>query len=620
MTSDDHYYQYHNRWSTRSQWYLANPKLFGISALFTIICSAQPAFLLPDDVIPTKHSMDLTIDPDKDSFTGQARIDVELKKPAATIWLNAKDITPLEASVGSQAARAETVGDEFIALHLDAPAGAGRTTISISYRGKLDEKAIVGPYRKKSGDDWYVFTSFTPIDARRAFPCFDEPRFKTPWDMTIHVKRTDKAFANGRMLDEVEEPDGMKAVHFATTKPLPAEVVAFAVGPFDIYEGSAAGHGTPIRVITAKGHAAEGKTAAQATVDVLPRLEAYTGIPYPFGKLDHLAVPEFPFGATENPGLIVYRNRALLAAPPDDTPQKAQAIRGLQAHEVGHQWFGDLVTQATWDDVWLSEGFATWFAAKVMDEELPAEKSHLASVAARERIMGIDSSPRTRPVRLLMTSREDTKTVYHQIVYQKGGAILLMLDTWLGEDRVQAAMRAYLKQHEFGNATTADLESVLRSSTGTDPTPVMDSFLNQTGIPVIRGQVKCDGEAPRVEFEQINPAHQWTVPVCWRSDASGKQCVVMNTPRTEVTLPRGSACPAWIYFNARAGGYYRTEWTAAQLSELPLNQLTAAERLLLVFDVKALKDRLNVSGVLSRLAGDAQPEIAQAASEAAQLK
>src|SRR5262249_44612331 len=149
----------------------------------------------------------------------------------------------------------------------------GRHTISIRYQGKLDDKAIVGPYRKKSGDDWYVFTSFTPIDARRAFPCFDEPRFKTPWDMTIHVKNTDKAFANGRMISETEKPGGMKAVRFAATEPLPAEVVAFAVGPFDVFEGSKAGHGTPIRVITAKGHAAEGKTAAEATVSVLPRLE-----------------------------------------------------------------------------------------------------------------------------------------------------------------------------------------------------------------------------------------------------------------------------------------------------------------------------------------------------------
>ena len=581
--------------------------------LFSWICSAQPpAFLLPDETLPRKQAVDLIIDPDKDTFSGRVRIDVELKKATTTIWLNAKDIVPLDASVGSHPARAEVAGDEFLGLHLDSPVGPGRTTVSVRYQGKLDEKAIVGPYRKKSGDDWYVFTSFTPIDARRAFPCFDEPRFKMPWEMTIHVKRGDKAFANGQMTKEVEEPDGMKAVHFATTRPLPAEVVAFAVGPFDVYDGATAGHGTPIRVITAKGHAAEGKTAAQATVDVLPRLEAYTGIPYPFGKLDHLAVPEFPFGATENPGLIVYRNRALLAAPPDDTPEKSRAIRALQAHEVGHQWFGDLVTQASWDDVWLSEGFATWFSAKVMDEEQPTERRHLASIAARERIMATDASPRTRPVRLPMTSREDTKTVYSQIVYQKGGAILLMLDGWLGEEKVQRALRSYLKKHAFGNATTGDLESALRGATGVDPAPVMDSFLNQTGIPLLHSEIRCDGVSPRLEIEQVNAAHRWTIPVCWRTDTGNTHCDVLNGPRTEVAL---SACPAWVYLNSGATGYYRTDWSAAQLNALPLDRLTPAERLMLVFDLRALKDRLNVSDLLTKLTADPEPEIAKAATE-----
>src|SRR5579871_5801923 len=243
-------------------------KSFVLSFTFVVACAAQSSFLLPDDVIPTKHAIELTIDPDKDTFSGRVRIDVELKKSTSTIWLNAKDITPGEASVGSRSARAEAAGDEFIGLRLDAPAGPGRTTISIAYRGKLDEKAIVGPYRKKSGDDWYVFTSFTPIDARRAFPCFDEPRFKTPWEMTIHVKRGDRAFANGKESRETEEAGGMKAVHFARTEPLSAEVVAFAVGPFETTETVKAGHGTPVRVIAPKAHAAEGKAALQSTVDV----------------------------------------------------------------------------------------------------------------------------------------------------------------------------------------------------------------------------------------------------------------------------------------------------------------------------------------------------------------
>lgn len=560
-----------------------------------------PAFVLSDDVIPRKHTIEMTIDPARDTFTGSALIDVEIRKPTSLIWLNGKDLIVLNASVGSKKARAEAVGGEFIALELDRPV-SGRTKIVIEYQGKLDENAIVGPYRKKSGDDWYVFTSFTPIDARRAFPCFDDPKFKTPWQMTIHVKRGDKAFANGRMLSETDEADGMKAVRFAETKPLPAEVVAFAVGPFDVFEGAPAGHNTPIRVITAKGHASEGKLAAQASVDVLPRLEAYTGIPYPFGKLDHIAVPEFPFGATENPGLIVYRNRALLAAPGEDTPEKARSIRSLQAHEVGHQWFGDLVTQASWDEVWLSEGFATWISAKMMDEEQPAERKHLAAVAARERIMQTDDSPRTRPVRLTMHSRQDTENVYSQIVYQKGAAVLLMLEGWLGEENVQKGLRAYLKKHAFGNATTADLESALRSASGVDPSPVMDAFLNKTGVPSIHADCK-DGSV-NIESTQTFP-----VPVCIRGDGLAQTCAVIDESHRSIALDR--ACPAWIDFNSGATGYYRTAWTGAQLNALDLTKLSPAERLDLVYDLRAEKID---SPLLDKLRDDPEPEIRRAVS------
>ncbi|HML18926.1 MAG TPA: M1 family aminopeptidase [Bryobacteraceae bacterium] len=583
--------------------------------LFSVISIAAPSFHLPDDILPRKYTVDLTIDPSKDTFEGVVRIDVEMKKSADHIWLNAKDITTLEASVGKQKARAEAVDDEFLDLALDSPAGPGRATISIRYQGKLDANSVVGPYRKKVGDDWYVFTTFTPIDARRAFPCFDEPRFKAPWEMTIHTLRDLKAFANGRETQITDEPGGMQAVHFATTEPLPSEVVAFAVGPFDVFEGAKAGHGTPIRVLTPRGLGEEGRAAAQATVDVLPRLEAYTGIPYPFGKLDHVALPEGAFGAVENPGLITYREKGLLAAPEEETPQKTRAIRSIESHEIGHQWFGDMVTQAGWEDVWLSEGFATWFSAKVMDEEQPPPRKHLLAVASRERIMAFDDSPRTRPVRAAMNSREDTKNVYARVVYDKGASILLMLDGWLGEDRVRNGLRAYLKDHRFGNATTADLESELRGATGIDPSPVMDAFLNQTGIPVIHGEVRCDGAAPKIEIEQTNAEHHWNVPVCWRADGSQTTCTVLDAPHAQVGL---ASCPTWIYLNAGGTGYYRTAWTAAQLSALDVSKLTAAERMTLVGDLKALKSSMDVSATLTKLASDTEPEIAKAATDALQ--
>ena len=236
-----------------------------------------------------------------------------------------------------------------------------------------------------------------------------------------------------------------------------------ASDPFDVYEGAPAGHGTPIRIISPKGQREQSKLAAQATVDVLPRLEAYTGIPYPFGKLDHVAVPEFKFGAVENVGLITYKSTSLLFSARSMMKQKKpRRIRALQAHEIGHQWFGDLVTQATWDDVWLSEGFATWFSAKVMDQEQPQPVNYSHPSPRAKESWPPTPALKTRPVRLEMHSRKDTESVYSQIVYQKGAAILMMLDGWMGEKKVRDGLREYLEAHKFGNATTADLESSLK--------------------------------------------------------------------------------------------------------------------------------------------------------------
>ncbi len=559
------------------------------------------AFTLGNDVIPKKHVVELTIDPDHDTFSGIAHIEVEIAKATPTISVNAKGLTPTESVITWQGRkiRAQTsVGEETITLTpWPSPIGPGPATISIRYQGKLDETAIAGPYRNKVAGDWYAFTTFTPIDARRAFPCFDEPRFKTPWEISIRIKRSDKAFSNARQLTETDEPNGMKLVKFAPTEPLPAEVVAFCVGPFDVYEGAPAGHGTPIRIISAKGQRDQSKLAAQATVDILPRLEAYTGIPYPFGKLDHVAVPEFKFGAVENPGMITYKASALLLSPTDNETEKSRRIRSLQAHEVGHQWFGDMVTQATWDDVWLSEGFATWFSAKVMDEEQPPARKLLNSVAARERIMATDAGPKTRPVRLEMNSRKDTDGVYSQFVYQKGAAILVMLDGWLGEDKVRAGLHEYLQSHKFGNATTADLESSLPGSK-----PVLDSFLNQTGIPSIH----ADCKDAKLSIDQTNSTHNWNVPVCWRGEGISSTCTVVNS-HAEIPV---KSCPAWIYLNAAGTGYYRTEWSPEQLAALDIAKLTAAERLMLVYDLRAAK--LPISKALEL---DPEPEIVKAATQ-----
>src|SRR3984957_14595846 len=244
-----------------------------------------PAFGLPDAARPTRYRLDLTILPDQPTFQGTATIGVDLKERTGVIWLNAKDLTVLAITLtsggASSAARWHTT-DEMLAVQLAKPVGPGHVDLEIRYSGKLDEKSDVGAYRRKAGDDWYVFTSFTAIDARRAFPCFDEPAYKMPWEVVMHVKRDQVAVANAPEVSSTEEPNGMKRVAFAPTQPLPAEVVAFAVGPFDVVDAGVAGEKKiPVRIITPRGRVAEAAAARTATPLMLERLEKYTGIPYP---------------------------------------------------------------------------------------------------------------------------------------------------------------------------------------------------------------------------------------------------------------------------------------------------------------------------------------------------
>jgi cytosol alanyl aminopeptidase len=585
--------------------------LFGATA-------APPGFQLPNDVVPLKYNVQLSVDPSRDTFEGIVSIQLDIRKPTSVIWLNAKDIEPdkdsgldLKEDV-FVLAHTRVVNKELIAIDIPREI-SGVWVLVLKYRGHLDDKGVLGAYRRKVDGNWYVYTTFTPIEARRAIPCFDDPRFKTPWEIRIKVPQDQQAFSNAPQTEEMLVPDGTKYIRFAATKPLPSELIAFAVGPFDVYDGKPAGHGTPIRVITPKDHAADGKAAADATVAVLPRLEEYTGIPYPFGKLDHLALADGAFGAVENPGLITYLAREMLMMPGTDTNPRTHALRLLEAHEIGHQWFGDLVTQASWADVWLSEGFATWISEKAMDQEEPPERAHLSWMPARERIMRTDDSPRTRPVRVQPSDREGTKDIYNRFVYDKGAAVLLMLEGWLGEDKMRAGVRAYLNDHSFRNAAMPDLATALKLASGVDPSAVMHSFLDSTGLPRVSVQVEC-APAPRLTIRQTGAA---AIPVCYRGAGFARSCSVLDGPSREVDLPKVSACPTWIEPNAGGTGYYRTTWTAAQLAALPLTQLSPAERLMMAYDLAALlKDRDAARASLTKLAADSEPEVAKAAQDA----
>jgi alanyl aminopeptidase len=579
-----------------------------------------PQWTLPDDVAPISETIELKLDPRLPTFTGVATIEIELKAKRDVVWVNGHDIEVQSASirVGDETRKAtvRTAENEFIGLDIGAPVGPGHATLQIAYTTQLSDTAKSGPYRRRTDGDWYAFTVFTPIDARRAFPCFDEPRFKIIWNTSIQVKGDDKAFANAPEASVDDQPDGAKLVHFAPTQKIASEVVAFAVGPFDVYDGGHAGaRETAVRVLTPRGHGAEGKTAAEATRRVLPKLEAYTGIPYPWAKLDHVGLPEGAFGAVENPGLITYIARALLL--PADAPEaKVRALDGLEAHEIAHQWFGNLVTQATWEDVWLSEGFATWFSSEVMDEFEPAANEHVKLEARRARIMAADDSAKSHPVHNPKHTRAEMDSVYDQFPYQKGAAILLTMEGWLGKDKLRDGLRAYLQKYSMSNASSSELAFELSKASGVaDVEPVLESLLNHKGVPEIEGRFDCDqGKATIVQAAPPGDKVQ-AIPVCYRAEGGAAACIVSKSAKTEVAV---NGCPTWIEWNSGGMGYFRTRYTG--LSAVPpLDQLTAPEKLTLALDLRwsierGALTREDVAEVMKALEQDPNPDVAAAAA------
>src|SRR6478609_6953301 len=331
-----------------------------------------PTMRLGDAVKPLAYELALKIDPRKEEFEGRVEIDVDIAQPRDFFWIGgtklAVDSAVLTAGGQRFQAKAEIPDDYSIGLQFDRPVPAGRARLAITFSGRMSNDETRGLFRQQDLGNWYAFTQFESDHARRAFPGFDEPQWKTPWNVTLTVPASDTAVGNSPMLSEQPAGDGWKQVRFATTPPLSSYLVALGVGPFDVVDGGKAGlKQTPLRYIVPRGRAAQARYAVQTTPRLVELLENYFGMPYPFDKLDSMVIPiTTNFGAMENPGLITFRSGLLLATPDREDEPFRKTYAGVGAHEIAHQWFGDLVTMQWWDDVWLNESFATWMARKVV--------------------------------------------------------------------------------------------------------------------------------------------------------------------------------------------------------------------------------------------------------------
>ena len=550
-----------------------------------------PAGKLPDDAIPQHYALHFTVDPRTDRFSGEARIRVKLTRPSDRVFLHAEHLDIAKASMTG--ANGATLDAKPVAhadagvLELDFGKNVPAQTIELAldYTAPFNRQ-LEGLYKVKVGDDAYAVTQMEPISARYAFPGFDEPRFKTPFDVTLTVPTDEVAVANTLQTSEKKSADGKwKTLTYATTKPLPKYLVAFAVGPWDVVDAPPIpANGVRANPIPLRGIAPHGKGRKLAwvlgeTPAVVRFYEEYTAQPYPFDKLDLLGAPDFSAGAMENAGLIVYRD-ALLLLDEHSPAERYRAVFNVNAHEIAHQWYGDLVTVPWWDDIWLNEAYATWAQRKATMALKPEYFGDMEALEYRLYTMKNDSLLTARKVRQPINGHGDIETAFDGITYQKGASVLAMFEAWVGEETFRKGMREYLASHAFGSGNSDDLIASLSKASGKSEAfaASMRSFLDQPGIPLVHAEVTCTEGKAALHLSQSRylpygvlgeGLPHWSAPVCARfghGTESSMQCFLLDKAEQRFDLDGG--CPDWYLPNAQALGYYRFEMAPADFEKL----------------------------------------------------
>jgi len=535
-----------------------------------------PVGRLPEGAQPTAYRLDLTVDPSKARFSGHTEIDVQLARPATSLYLHGKGLKVsrvlVTAGTTTLVARYAEVADHGVA-RIDFPRElpAGDVTLKFDYTAAFRTEDE-GLFHARVDQDWYAWTQMEPIDARRMFPGFDQPGFKTPFTVTVTAPSSARVFANAPEASASRR--GATTVHrFLPTAPLPTYLVALGVGPFDVVETSVPanavrGAALPFRVIATKGQTARLQYAAAEAPKLLGMLENYLGTPYPFAKLDLLASP-LEGGAMENAGLIIFED-SLLLLDADAPLRQVRDFAETTAHEMAHQWFGDLVTPTWWTDIWLNESFAEWLGKKIAQQwnpELGIGASELAEAFAA---MDTDSLGRGRPIREVITDDHQIASAFDEITYQKGAQVLSMFESYLGPEAFARGVSLHLRRYPNGNATAEDFFRSLGEAAGNPQiVPAMQSFIEQTGVPLVTVGSTAKGLGlAQARYRPLGvdatSSQTWDIPLCLARSVH-KTCLLFGARAAEATLPAGTGP---LMPNAGGAGYYRFRFDAADWDAL----------------------------------------------------
>ncbi len=580
-------------------------KFLLVFAAGLLACCTAVAQRLPGGASPDHYALTVNLNFPTNSYEGDETIDLKLTKPSDTITLNALEIEFHEVTVSAegktQTAKVATdEKNEMATFTVPNQLPAGPATVHIKFTGHLNDK-LRGFYLSTYKGRKYEVSQMESTDARVAFPCFDEPAYKATFALTAIVDKGDTAISNGEIVSDTPGPGDKHTIKFSTSPKMSSYLVALSVGDWKCVSDHT--DGVKVSVCTVPGKENLAQFPLAASKYILHYYNNYYGIKYPLPKLDNIAVPDFQAGAMENWGAIIYRESALLVDDKTASVGTKQNVADTIAHEMAHQWFGDLVTMEWWDDIWLNEGFATWMTPHPLAQWKPDWLEGQQVAGDTQRALSGDASRNTRPIRQAAETRAEIEQLFDGIAYGKSAAVLHMLETYLGPETFRQGVNLYLKEHAYGNATAADFWSAMARASKQPIDQIMPTFVLQPGVPFVDVSSKCEGGNTTLEISQKRyfnspddfnkPTDElWQIPICAKgingSSAGQQQCFVMTRREQQFTM---KGCPKFVFPDSNALGYYRFNYDAPGLRQLGSGAetaLTPEERIAMVGNEFAL--------------------------------
>lgn len=529
---------------------------------------------LPKDVVPRHYA--ITLRPDAATLTteGEVTIELEVLKPTAELVFNANELEIPSVTLDGTAAPAPKINAEaqIVTVTLPSPLTTGRHALHLTFRGKIQQQPVglyVEKYRVGGVEKQILGTQMEPTDARRMFPCWDEPVFRASFQLTVTVPPGQTAVSNTQISRERPLAHGIREVSFAATPSMASYLMVLCVGEFEQLADEV--DGVKLGVWTTQGKREQGRYAMEATKQIVHFYNDYFGVRYPLSKLDQIAIPGGFGGAMENWGGITYNESVLLFDPATSSQSTKETIFAVVAHEIAHQWFGNLVTMAWWDNLWLNEGFASWMGTKCTDRLNPSWQVWTRANGEKEAAMSLDARRGTHPIQQPVLTESAATDAFDEITYLKGQGFIRMLENYLGEADFRSGIRAYMAQHAYGSTTTADLWAALEKASGKPVSALAAGWTTQPGFPVVSVATRAAGDRLEIRLAQehftVNDpapaALTWKVPISVAplDRSASPQTALLEAPSDAISLHVSPG--AAVKINVGNTGFYRASYSAA---------------------------------------------------------